>query len=413
MPPGRSYQFGSFRLDAGGRVLFREGKRVALTPKAVDVLIALVEARDQPVGKDELLRKVWAGTVVEEGSLTSHISLLRKALGDDGGFIETLPKRGYRFIGQVTDASQPAGPVEERAMLAVLPFESRGGGDQHDDFSDGLTEEVITQLARLSSARLSVIVRDDPAVSHRLEGSVRRAGAKVRITAQLIRVSDGSHLWAESYERDLRDVLAVQVDVAKAIAHEVRTRLAPLRTFTFLLTAIEGGAVPWDARAALTQQHGVLLREAIARHGGDAFRVVDGAFCVAFPDAGAAVLAAVDAQRALCGNPFGDVAIDVRMGLHSGAVEDAEDEDFSGPTLARAARVMAAAHGGQILLTAATMALLDRAAPPGGDLRDLGDHTLRGFARPERLYQLTLAGLRPSFRRSARRRRCAPTCRHR
>ena len=186
MPPGRSHQFGSFRLDAGGRVLFRDGKRVALTPKAVDLLIALVEARGQPVGKDELLRKVWAGTVVEEGSLTSHISLLRKALGDDSGFIETLPKRGYRFIGQAADASQTAGPAEERVMLAVLPFESRGGSDKHDDFSDGLTEEVITQLARLSSARLSVIVRDDPAVSHRLEGSVRRAAAKVRITAQLI-----------------------------------------------------------------------------------------------------------------------------------------------------------------------------------------------------------------------------------
>src|SRR5258706_16348130 len=85
------------------------------------------------------------------------------------------------------------------------------------------------------------------------------------------------------------------------------------------------------------------------------------------------------------------------MGLHSGAVEDAEGEDFSGPTLARAARVMAAAHGGQILLTAATLALLDRIAPPGADWRDLGDHTLRGFAPPERLYQLTAAGLRAEF----------------
>src|SRR6478672_8907972 len=105
---GRCYQFGSFRLDAAGRTLFRDGKRIALTPKAIDVLIALVEAGDHPVGKEQLLRTVWADTVVEEGSLTSHISLLRKALGDDNGrsFIETLPKRGYRFVGQVSDVSE-------------------------------------------------------------------------------------------------------------------------------------------------------------------------------------------------------------------------------------------------------------------------------------------------------------------
>src|SRR5438105_229972 len=112
MLQGRCYQFGSFRLDAGGRALFRDEKRIALTPKAVDVLIALVEARDHPVAKDELLRKVWADTVVEEGSLTSHISVLRKALGENKGrgFIETIPKRGYRFIAQVSDVSESTGP---------------------------------------------------------------------------------------------------------------------------------------------------------------------------------------------------------------------------------------------------------------------------------------------------------------
>src|SRR6185369_12004256 len=111
-----------FRLDAGGRVLFRDSHRVALTPKAVDVLIVLVEARDRPVGKEELLQTVWAGTVVEEGSLASHISVLRKALGggDGGDFIETLPKRGYRFVGQVADVSTLAGPAHERTLPAAL-----------------------------------------------------------------------------------------------------------------------------------------------------------------------------------------------------------------------------------------------------------------------------------------------------
>jgi len=157
MPSSRSYQFGPFRLDAGGRVLYRDGERVALTPKAIDLLIALVAARERPVTKDELLQTVWAGTVVEEGSLATHVSLLRKALGE--GLIETLPKRGYRFVGQVADGSPTpaAGPADERILLAVRPFETRGNGVPQDDFGDGLTDEVITQLARIGSARWTVI----------------------------------------------------------------------------------------------------------------------------------------------------------------------------------------------------------------------------------------------------------------
>jgi predicted ATPase/class 3 adenylate cyclase len=172
-------------------------------------------------------------------------------------------------------------------------------------------------------------------------------------------------------------------------------------TLTFLFTDIEGSTPLWDTRpaamGAATERHNALLREAITRHGGHAFRVVGDAFCVAFSDATSAVAAAVDAQRALSAQRWGDAPIHVRMGLHSGAVEDAEDEIFRGPTLARAARVMSAAHGGQMLLTAATVALLDRTAPAGGALCDLGDHTLRGFARPERLYHLLVAGLRSEF----------------
>ena len=119
MPASRRYQFGPFRLDAGGRVLYRDGERVALTPKAVDVLIALVESRDRPVAKDELLQSVWAGTVVEEGSLTSHISQLRKVIGE--GLIETLPKRGYRFIGEVTGEPQPPAIRTQEPRRTNLP----------------------------------------------------------------------------------------------------------------------------------------------------------------------------------------------------------------------------------------------------------------------------------------------------
>ena len=241
------YEFGEFRLDAQGRVLFRGDAPVLLTPKAVDLLISLVAAEGKPVQKEELLRRVWPDAIVEEGSLTSHISLLRRALGDgaDGQqFIETLPKRGYRFVGSVKRVpGATAGAGAERLMLVVVPFENLSGGEKHDYFSEGLTEEMITQLARLSPEHLGVIARTSAmqyksttksiqkigrelSVSHVLEGSVRRAGERVRITVQLIRVSDETHLWAESYERNLHDLLALQAEVARAVASEIEIKLS-------------------------------------------------------------------------------------------------------------------------------------------------------------------------------------------
>src|SRR5437763_3354967 len=173
------------------------------------------------------------------------------------------------------------------------------------------------------------------------------------------------------------------------------------QTLTFLFTDIEGSTPLWDrdaeAMRRATVRHNALLREAIAAHGGDAFRVVGDAFCVAFANAGDAVLAAIEAQRSLTHEDWKGAFIRVRMGIHSGTAEAADDEIFRGPALARAARVMAAGHGEQVLLTAATVTLLDGKPPPGTSLRDLGDHTLRGFARAERLYQLIVPGLRTDF----------------
>src|SRR2546429_490175 len=240
------YEFRHYRLDTRARLLFRNGQRVVLTPKAVDLLIALVEAQGQTVDKHELLRRVWPDTVVEEGSLSSHIFQLRRALGEGAGgqrFIETIPKRGYRFVSPCAQlgSSAPAAGVG-RLMLVVLPFENLSGGRKHDYFSEGLTEEMISQLARLNPEQLGVIARTSAmqyksttktpqqigrelGVSHLLEGSVRRAGGRVRITAQLIRVSDATHLWAEGYERELHDILALQAQVARAIAREIQITL--------------------------------------------------------------------------------------------------------------------------------------------------------------------------------------------
>jgi TolB-like protein/Tfp pilus assembly protein PilF len=240
------YEFRQYRLDTRARLLFRNGQRVVLTPKAVDLLIALVEAQGQTVDKHELLRRVWPDTVVEEGSLSSHIFQLRRALGESAGgqrFIETIPKRGYRFVSPCAQlgSSAPRADVG-RLMLVVLPFENLSGGRKHDYFSEGLTEEMISQLARLNPEQLGVIARTSAmqyksttktpqqigrelGVSHLLEGSVRRASGRVRITAQLIRVSDATHLWAEGYERELHDILALQAQVARAIAREIQITL--------------------------------------------------------------------------------------------------------------------------------------------------------------------------------------------
>jgi TolB-like protein/Flp pilus assembly protein TadD len=231
------YEFGRFRLDSGARLLFEDQKRIALTPKAVDVLLALLEKRGTPVPRQELFLRVWSDAVVEDGTLSSHISLLRKTLG--GRFIETIPKRGYRFVGAVEELR-----ADTRILLAVLPFENLSGSKKHDCFSDGLTEEMITQLGRLNPERLGVIARtssmtykstdktierigSELGVSYVLEGSARRSGNRVRIAAQLIQVSDQTHLWAETYEGSVEDILSLQSRVSAEVARQIEIRLLP------------------------------------------------------------------------------------------------------------------------------------------------------------------------------------------
>lgn len=238
MAPGHHYEFGRFRLDADGRVLFRDGDRIPLAPKAVDILTTLVENSGATVTRHELLARIWSEAAVEEGTLSSHISLLRKALGPQ--FIETIPKRGYRFIGTVRAA--PAGAAPRRILLAVLPFENLDGSSRYDAFSDGLTDELITQLGRINPSRLGVIARTSAMtykatsktieligrelnVSHVVEGSARRAAGRIRISAQLIQVSDQTHVWSSGYEADLEDVLALQGRVARAVAEQIQIKL--------------------------------------------------------------------------------------------------------------------------------------------------------------------------------------------
>jgi TolB-like protein/Tfp pilus assembly protein PilF len=240
------YSFGRFRLDPVGRILFRGKRAIPLPPKAVDTLLLLVRNAGNVIEKRNLLKQVWRDAFVEEGSLTRTISILRKALAGDGQeFISTVPTRGYRFTARVEGPPSGVSPSAHcRIMLAVLPFENLSGQKNQEYFSDGLTEEMITQLGRGNPDRLGVIARTSAMqykntrktihqigreleVSHVVEGSVRRASGRVRITAQLIQVSDQTHLWAETYERNASDILALQNEVAQAIARQIQIKLVP------------------------------------------------------------------------------------------------------------------------------------------------------------------------------------------
>jgi TolB-like protein/Flp pilus assembly protein TadD len=244
----RCYEFGRFRLDAAGPLLFHEGQVVSLPPKEADALLLLLENAGNVVEKEELYKRLWPDTFVGESSLTRTISLLRRTLTRNSKgqqYICTISKRGYRFVVPVREgATAPGRSAAGKAMLAVLPFENLSQDEKQEYLSDGLTEEMITQLGRLSPERLGVIARTSAmqfkhsklsvqqigrelGVAFIVEGSVRRVQNRVRITAQLIQVCDQTHLWAGTYDRRLGDILAVEASVARAVAREIQIKLAP------------------------------------------------------------------------------------------------------------------------------------------------------------------------------------------
>lgn len=233
------YEFGPFRIDKHERLLRRGTNVLSLPPKAIDVLLALVERSGEAVGKDELLRLVWPETFVEEGSLAQNVSLLRKVLGDCPGspYIETLPRRGYRFVAPTKSVhEQHDGP----RSLVVLPLTDLSGDHTQTSFAEGMTDEIISCLMTIGALRvasrtsamayvnagkaLPQIARELD-VDYVVEGAVVRADGRVRITAHLFEGTTETQLWADTYERDLHDVLSLQRDVARAIASQIRVRV--------------------------------------------------------------------------------------------------------------------------------------------------------------------------------------------
>jgi len=248
------YHFGPFQLDATERRLLRDGVQVPLRLKAFETLRMLVENAGRLVTKEALLRQVWPDAMVEENNINANVSILRKALGEDANgqsYIETVPRVGYRFVAQVaqisspqsapTTSGDPAPELEPEKSVAVLYFENLSGDKEDEYFRDGMTEDVITELAKIKDLRLfprSAVLafRDKPQAvtevgqqvraAFVLEGSVRRAGSRLRITARLAETRTGHSVWAERYDRQLEDVFAIQDEIAQNIARALRVMLS-------------------------------------------------------------------------------------------------------------------------------------------------------------------------------------------
>ena len=248
-PP--AYRFGEFTLDLEGHRLLNTDREIPLQPKAFETLCCLIERHGRLVTKRELHDRVWGDVAVTDGALGRCIVEVRKALGDgvaEPRFLQTVPRLGYRFIGLVEAIDSLSGApgvttADARVRaLVVLPFVNLSRDPEQEHFVDGFTDLLIAELGRI--AELNVISRTsamcyrattkslpeiarDLGVDVAVEGSILRDGDRVRITVQLIDARSDTHLWAESYERDLHDILRLQREVARDVAGAIRVALTP------------------------------------------------------------------------------------------------------------------------------------------------------------------------------------------
>jgi len=242
----RVLKFGGFELTPAAFELRCGTRTVKIEKLAMELLLFLVSRRESVVSREAIAETLWGKDVFvdAESGINTAVRKIRKALGDDPErprFVQRIPGRGYRFIASV--AEEYRHETSNRVMLVVLPFVNFGGNAAEDYFSDGLTEETIARLGSISPRHLGVIARTSSmtykgtgksiseigkelGVNFVLESSVRREGGRIRITAQLIRVEDQIHVWAENYDRDAAGIIAVQTELGRAIADQVAARLA-------------------------------------------------------------------------------------------------------------------------------------------------------------------------------------------
>jgi TolB-like protein len=255
-PAGRAkllLLFEKYELDCDRRELRRGTDLVPLEPKAFDFLAYVVQNRDRVVTKDDLIAAVWDGRIVSEAAMATCLSAARTAIGDDGEqqrLIKTLPRKGIRFVGHVREERSRALPLDgasaallalpDKPSIAVLAFQNISSDPEQEYFADGMVEDIISGLSRIRW--LPVIARNssfaykgrsvdikqigrDLGVRYVLEGSVRKAGNRVRVTAQLIEAESGVHIWAERYDRQLEDVFALQDELTLSVVGAIEPNL--------------------------------------------------------------------------------------------------------------------------------------------------------------------------------------------
>jgi len=244
------YLFEDCALDTERRELRRGPALIAVEPKVFDLLAFVIENRERVVSRDDLIAQIWDGRIVSESALARCINGARSAIGDSGEaqrLIKTIQRKGLRFVGQVREEKQPSGgaaagiepdkptatlALPDRPSIAVLPLHNASGDQDQDYFSDGITEDIVTELSRFSDLFViahnsslqykgkAVDVRQigrELGVRYVLQGSIRRGGDRIRISVQLIDALAGTHRWAERYDQQLEDVFAVQDEVARTI----------------------------------------------------------------------------------------------------------------------------------------------------------------------------------------------------
>src|SRR6185503_3505578 len=245
-----TYRFANFRLLPREKQLFCGERAVKLEPKVFDTLVMLVESQGRLVDKDNFLRRLWPDTFVEEATVAHCISELRRTLRRESEgveFIETVAKRGYRFLAPVKSVSlDEPDAMQTAAVLAVLPFENLSPEPEREYLADGMTEEVIAALGQIDPVRLSVIGRTtimrykrttkslgeiggELKAAFLVESSLRSEGGRIRVTSNLVRASDQVQIWSATYDSEPRSMLAFQRELSTTIAQQIRLRLSPER----------------------------------------------------------------------------------------------------------------------------------------------------------------------------------------
>jgi len=261
-------EFGNYRLKRAKRLLLGAKGPVELSARSFDILATLLERPDEVVGKSELFDAVWPGLVVEENTLQVHISALRKLLPAE--MIVTVHGRGYKYAGPKPFAVTAEAVAPSRPSIAILPFDNMSGDSEQDYFSDGTTEDIITELGKYKE--FLVIARNSSfqfrgnndlaevarklGVQYVVEGSVRKIGNRVRVTVQLTDASSLAHIWGEHYDRELDDIFAIQDEITRMIAARLarqartaitsRARARPtdnMSAYEFYLRALQLAAV--------------------------------------------------------------------------------------------------------------------------------------------------------------------------